>query len=354
MVGWASDQSYRIVTVEFEDYYKVLEVGRGATQEEIQKAYRKLARKYHPDVSKEEDAEEKFKRVTEAYEVLKDPETRKQYDQLGKNWKQYQGAEGFRPPPGWQNVRTGGAGFEDIFGRSGGGASGFSDFFNVFFAGQHPGGGAQGFDFADFGGAGAHAGPRPRKGRTLEALVRVSLEDVARGAEREIVLPVREQTPEGYVVERNKSYKVKIPAGTTDGTVIRLAGQGEPGVAGGKAGDLRLKVELLAHPLFEVDGHDLYTPLNLAPWEAALGARVPVQTLDGAVWLTVPPGTQSEARLRLRGKGLPTRKGKKTGDLFARVAIRVPQPLTEREQELFEALRDASTFDPRAGQGAGG
>jgi curved DNA-binding protein len=347
------------VSVEFEDYYKVLNVDRGASQEDIQKAYRKLARKYHPDVSKEAGAEEKFKQVSEAYEVLKDPETRKQYDQLGKNWKNYQGAEGFRPPPGWQGAR-GGAGFEDIFGGGGGGQSGFSDFFNVFFGGQAPGGGrggrGGGFNFEDLGGFGAggarpgaqYGGVRPRQGRSVEAVLKVSLEDIARGAEREIMLPMREQTPAGRVVERNKSYRVKIPPGTTDGTVIRLAGQGEEGVGGGKAGDLRLKVEIEAHPLFEADGHDLLTDVHLAPWEAALGARVEVRTLDGAVTVTVPPGSQSGSKLRLRGKGLP-KKGKKHGDLFARLSIRVPDELSERERELFEELRDASDFDPRGG-----
>src|SRR5690554_7899421 len=160
-----------------------------------------------------------------------------------------------------------------------------------------------------------------------------SLEEVASGAEREIVLPMRERTPDGRVVEQNKSYKVKIPAGTTDGTVIRLAGQGEAGVGGGKAGDLRLRVELTRHPFFEVDELDLSTEVYLAPWEAALGARVPVRTLDGAVTVTIPAGAQSGSKMRLRGKGLPGRKGKKAGDLFARVQIRVPEKLSARSEE---------------------
>ncbi len=349
------------MSVEFEDYYKVLTVDRGATQQEIQKAYRKLARKYHPDVSKEEDAEEKFKKVNEAYEVLKDPETRKKYDQLGKNWKNFQGPGGFQPPPGWENMRVnmGGGGFEDLFGGRGGGAgghAGFSDFFNIFFGGAAPGAQPGGFNFEDLGGFGgaapgagrARAQARPRKGRSHEATVRVSLSDVAGGAEREIALPVREQMPDGRVVQHTKTYKVKIPAGTTDGTVIRLAGQGEPGAAGGQPGDLRLRVEIAPHPDFDVDGHDLYTDLYLAPWEAALGAKVPVKTLDGEVTLTIPQGSQSGSKLRLRGKGLPKKNGGKSGDLYARLLVRVPDELTDRERELYEALRDASEFDPRA------
>lgn len=351
------------MSVEFEDYYKVLGVDRGASQEDIQKAFRKLARKYHPDVSKEDDAEERFKKVNEAYEVLKDPESRKKYDQLGKDWKKYQGADGFRPPPGWQGAgHPGGGGvhgFEDIFGGQAGGQRGgqpdFSDFFNTFFGGGRPPGGsagagqAGGFNFDGFSSAGGagRGRARRRKGRSVEAVVRVSLEEVALGAEREIMLPMREQTPDGRVIERNKSYKVKIPAGTTDGTVIRLAGQGEEGVGGGKAGDLRLRVELTAHPLFEVDGHDLTTQVYLTPWEAALGERVTVQTLDSSVTLTIPAGSQSGSKLRLRGKGLPRRKGKKSGDLFAQLQIRVPEQLSERERELFEMLQAESSFNPR-------
>src|SRR5690554_5671318 len=303
-----------LVSVEFEDYYKVLDVDRGASQDEIQKAYRKLARKYHPDVSKEADAEEKFKKVNEAHEVLKDPESRKKYDQLGKDWKKYQSADGFRPPPGWGGG-AGAHGFEDIFGGQAGGQPDFSDFFNTFFGGGRPGGASAGpgpgFNFEGFGGHGGQRRVRPQKGRSVEAVVHVTLEEVASGAEREIVLPMRERLPDGRVVEQNKSYKVKIPAGTTDGTVIRLAGQGEEGVGGGKAGDLRLRVELTKHPLFEVDEHDLTTDIYLTPWEAALGARVSVRTLDGAGTVSIPAGSQSGSKLRLRGKGLPRRKGKK-------------------------------------------
>lgn len=342
------------MSVEFEDYYKVLGVNRSASQDEVQKAYRKLARKYHPDVSKEEDAEEQFKRVTEAYEVLKNPESRKKYDQLGKDWKRYQTADGFRPPPGWQGVNMGGASFEDLFGgQGGGGQAGFSDFFNTFFGGRGgPGAsaGMGGFDFADLGDFSAQAGrqPRAKKGRDITRKVRVALQDIAHGAERDLVLPFSERGPDGRVVERQKSYKIKIPAGTTDGTIIRLSGQGEPGRFGGKPGDLKLRVQVMKHPKFRVDGHDLITDLYLAPWEAALGARVPVQTLDGPVTLSIPAGAQSGSKLRLRAKGLPRRKGEDAGDLYAQLLIRVPAKLTKRERQLFNSLKKASKFDPRA------
>lgn len=354
------------MSVEFEDYYKVLGVDRSASQQDIQKAFRKLAKKYHPDVSKEDDAEEKFKKVNEAYEVLKDPEARKKYDQLGKNWKNFQSADGgFRPPPGWENMRVnlgGGGSFEDIFGGGrGGGGGGFSDFFNIFFGGGGPGaqagGGPQGgFDFENMGGfAGAGARQRPgghtagrRKGRSKEATVQVTLEDVARGAEREIAVPVHERTPEGHVVRTTKRLKVKIPPGTTDGSKIRLQGQGDPSPGGGQPGDLLLVIEIAPHPDFEVDGHDLFTDLYVTPWEAALGAKVPVRTLDGEVTLTIPEGAQSGSKLRLRGKGLPKKKGKKHGDLYARLLIRMPDQLTDRQRELFEELAEVSDFDPRS------
>lgn len=362
------------MSVDFEDYYEVLGVDRDASQEEIQKAYRKKARKYHPDVSKEEDAEEMFKKVNEAHEVLKDPETRKKYDQLGQNWKS---GQGFEPPPGWgdgwENVRVnvGGGGFEDIFGGAGGGGGGgggFSDFFNMFFSGGGPGAragsrggprgasrgqrpqgqqrgrGGAGSGYGGFGGAQGFS----RKGRSHEAEVTVSLADVMHGAEKHIAMPVREQTPEGHVVERQKTYKVKIPAGTTDGTVIRLAGQGEPGVGGGKAGDLLLKVRLAPDEDYEVDGHNLTTQLHLAPWEAALGTKATLETPDGDVTVTVPEGSQSGNKLRLRGRGLPKKGSEGRGNLYVELLIRVPEELSERERELFEQLKEASSFDARS------
>jgi curved DNA-binding protein len=204
-----------------------------------------------------------------------------------------------------------------------------------------------------FGGAGPHARQAPRghtrqrKGASREASLTVALEDVAHGAEREISFLVDERTPDGRVVRTTKKLKIKIPAGTTDGTVIRLAGQGEPSGAGGAAGDLLLKLKIAPHPHFDVDGHDLHTDLYVTPWEAALGAKVPVRTLDGEVTLTLPEGSQSGSKLRLRGKGLPKKKGK-GGDLYAKVLMRVPEELSDEERALFEQLADASKFDPRA------
>lgn len=311
------------MTVKFQDYYEVLGVKRDASQEEIQRAYRKLARQYHPDLNKGKDAEKKFKQVGEAYEVLKDPQKRRRYNELGAQWKN---GQEFRPPPEWEQFRRGGAGPGGFSFRTGGQ---FSDFFEMFFGGE---GGRSVFEGAVGGDPfhrHGHGGGRSRAQDT-EAAVTISLEDAYHGATRQITL----QGPQGV-----STLNVKIPPGTTDGTKIRLKGQ-DPG-----GGDLLLNVTLAAHPNFEISGHNLSTDVNVAPWEAALGAKVPVRTLDGEVTVNVPAGTSSGARLRLRGKGLPTRTGR--GDLFARVRIVVAKTLNEREKELFEQLQRESTFKPR-------
>lgn len=340
--------------VEYEDYYSVLGVDRDASQDEIQKAYKKKAKKYHPDVNDDPEAEDMFKKVNEAYQVLKDPEKRRRYDQMGQNWNAGQEVD---PPPGWENVNINfgggrggggaGAGFEDIFGGGRGGrgqAEGFSDFFNMFF-GQEFGGGGRG------GAAGARArqggrGQRGRrKGRTHRAEITVSLEDVYHGRERTVAVPVIKISG-GQRVRERKTYKVKIPKGTTEGSKIRLAGQGDEGSGGGQAGDLLLKIHIADHPVFDVDGHDLRTELAVTPWEAALGAKVQVPTVDGEVSVSVPAGTPSGRKLRLRGKGLPTGDGEH-GDLYAELSIEVPDELTDEERELFERLSEVSDFDPR-------
>jgi curved DNA-binding protein len=342
------------VGVEYEDYYSVLGVDRDASQDEIQKAYKKKAKKYHPDVNDDPEAEDMFKKVNEAYQVLKDPEKRRRYDQMGQNWNAGQEVD---PPPGWENVNINfgggrggggaGAGFEDIFGGGRGGrgqAEGFSDFFNMFF-GQEFGGGGRG------GAAGARArqggrGQRGRrKGRTHRAEITVSLEDVYHGRERTVAVPVTKISG-GQRVRERKTYKVKIPKGTTEGSKIRLAGQGDEGSGGGQAGDLLLKIHIADHPVFDVDGHDLRTELAVTPWEAALGAKVQVPTVDGEVSVSVPAGTPSGRKLRLRGKGLPTGDGEH-GDLYAQLSIEVPDELTDEERELFERLSEVSDFDPR-------
>lgn len=319
------------MAVKFKDYYEILGVPRTATQEEIQRAYRKLARKYHPDVNKEPGAEERFKEINEAYEVLKDPEKRKRYDQLGANWK---AGQDFTPPPGWDvhfdfGPETG-KGFEDvIFGFGGrGGSGGFSDFFEMLFGkARQAGGRTSGFTWV-------------RDGADQEAIIRISLEDAYYGAQKVVTLP-----------QGQKTYEVKIPAGILPGQKIRLAGQGEPGIGGGRSGDLYLKVEIEPHPVYRLEGRDLYMNLPVTPWEAALGGNVTVDTIGGTVTIRIPPGTQSGQKLRLRGKGMPNPKGS-SGDLYAVVQIMVPKSLSDEERELFEKLREISRFNPRSGAGS--
>lgn len=320
------------MAVKFQDYYEVLGVKRSASQEEIQRAYRKLARQYHPDLNKSPEAETRFKAVGEAYEVLKDPEKRKKYDQLGEHWKS---GQDFQPPPGWENFqfRTGAGG------RSGQFQGGdFSDFFEAFF-GRHAGGG--------FGGFGGPQGPVAQPGQTHEASITIGLEDAYRGGSRNVSLDIVETQPDGRQTRSTRTYDVKIPAGATEGTAIRLKGQGGKGIAGGPAGDLILRIHLAEHPRFRVEGHNLIGELPLTPWEAALGTKADFQTLDGSVTLTIPAGSQSGQKLRLRGKGMP-RRDKTQGDLIIQLKIMVPKPLSDAERKLFEQLRDESTFNPRS------
>ncbi len=314
------------MAVKFQDYYQVLGVKRDASADEIQRAYRKLARQYHPDVNKAPEAAEKFKQIGEAYEVLKDPEKRKKYDALGASWRQ---GQDFRPPPEWQQFqfrqRPGAGGFQFS-------PEGFSDFFEMFFGGARRG--QPGFDtdhadpFAQFQQR-AHAKRQPAR---AEANITIGLEEAYHGSTRSLTL----QTPDGAT----RNIDVKIPPGTTDGSRIRLRGQGADG------GDLLLKINLAPHPRFEVAGHDLTTELRISPWEAALGAKVPVHTLDGTLNVTVPPGASSGARLRLAGQGLPKR-GKERGDLFVRLKIVVPKTLSPKERELYEKMKAESEFNPR-------
>jgi curved DNA-binding protein len=325
------------MAVTFQDYYQTLGVNRTASQDEIRRAYRKLARKYHPDVNKAKDAEEKFKQVNEAYEVLKDAEKRKLYDQLGANWK---AGQEFRPPPGWENVRFefGGAPGAEEFDLGGG----FSDFFEMLFGGRQAtrrGGGA--------GGRGAQA-TWSMAGQDHEAEITVRLEDSYYGATRTITLQGHEVDEQGRLRATSHTYEVRIPAGVTDGSRIRLAGKGGPGIGGGPSGDLFLKVRIEPHPRFRVDGHDLQVEVPVTPWEAALGATVEVPVVEGTANLKIPPGIQSGQKLRLRGKGLPRRDDGR-GDLLALVKIVVPKALTERERELFAEMARVSSFNPRRG-----
>ena len=330
------------MAVQFRDYYEVLGVSRTATQDEIQRAYRKLARKYHPDVSKAKDAEEKFKELNEAHEVLKDPEKRKKYDALGANWKD---GQEFRPPPGWESYGFGqqGAGEGSSFRwqGGGGGGGGFSDFFEALFGGQ---------SFRESSGRGGRYGQGQswsQAGADQEASIRISLEDAFFGSTKSIRLQTQNVNPLGQVAVQEKTYDVKIPRGIQSGQRIRLSGQGGEGVAGGPRGDLYLKVEIEPHLVYRVEGRNLTMDLPVSPWEAALGSEVKLSTLSGPVTLKIPPGTRSGQKLRLRGKGMPGSR-ESAGDLYAVVKIEVPGKLSPRERELFEELRRVSSYDPRA------
>ena len=290
--------------MKYKDYYQILGVARGASDEEIKKAYRRLARKYHPDVSKEADAKERFQEVSEAYETLKDKEKRAAYDGLGS----FRPGQDFRPPPDWSE-RFHAGGFEDLGGID------LSDL------------------FASFGGMHARE-PRPRRGRDYEVAVHLGLHDAARGAEVTLDLG------------GGKQVHARIPKGVTDGERLRLRGKGGAGAKGAPAGDLYLDIALHPHPLFKPNGHDLFLDVPLAPWEAALGAEIRIPTLDGHVTMKVPAGSKAGQRLRLTGKGLPKPRGG-AGDLYAVLSIAAPSVLSEREKELFEQLRSASNFNPR-------
>lgn len=320
--------------VQYRDYYEVLGVPRSASEADIKKAFRKLAREHHPDVAKDKKkAEERFKELNEAYEVLGDAAKRRKYDELGANWKS--GAE-FRPPPGWESFSNGrgfrsagpaGQEFEFQFG-----GTGFSDFFEQLF-GSRARGGARGFGgHAGFGGEDV-----TERGRDIEGDIMVTLEEAMRGSVRSVT--VRRNS-------RAETHQVKIPAGVTEGQRLRVTGRGEAGSGGGAAGDLYLRVRLARHPDFEVEDHNLICEAELAPWEAVLGASISVPTLDGRVNIKIPPGTQNGQKLRLRGRGLPQRGGGQ-GDLIVVARIEVPSRVTEAERKLWEQLARESGFNPR-------
>jgi len=327
--------------MEFRDYYKVLGVERTASADAIRKAYRRLAHKYHPDVSKEPNAEARFKEMQEAYEVLKDPEKRAAYDQLGSQWK---AGEQFRPPPDW------GSGFEFSgdgrarAGRSrgrGAGPRGFG-------AGEDGGLGEQ--DFSEFfsslfGGGSPFAAEGRRPGRDHHARIEIDLEEAFRGTTRMLELKRPELKRDGTLELRNHTVRVTIPPGVTAGQPIRLAGQGEPASGRGSAGDLYLETHIRPHRLFQLDGRDVTLTLPVAPWEAALGASVTVPTLGGPVEVQIPPGSQSGQKLRLRGRGLP---GKPAGDQFVQLKVVLPPGTSPEAKALYEEMRRKLNFDPRA------
>ncbi|MBI2224126.1 MAG: DnaJ domain-containing protein [Betaproteobacteria bacterium] len=307
--------------MKYKDYYRILGVARSATVEDIKKAYRKLAHKYHPDVSKDPEGEEKFKEVAEAYETLKNPEKRAAYDQLGS----YQPGQDFQPPPEWgRQFGDSQFSFEDID---------LADLFAGLAAGRHR--------------AGPGSGQIRMPGQDYEVTAGISLEQAYRGTEVELNLTVPEYDAKGLLHRVPRIFKVRIPRGATDGQRLRLAGRGGKGLNGGRDGDLYLNIALRPHPLFRVSGHDLYLDLPLAPWEAVLGAAVEVPTLGGPVRLKVPPNTRAGQQLRLSRRGLPKPNGKE-GDLFAIAQVVMPAATSERERELFRQLAEGSTFNPRA------
>ena len=317
--------------MKYKDYYATLGVKRDASADEIKKAYRKLAQKHHPDVSKEAKAEEKFKDIAEAYQTLKDPEKRAAYDQLGSGYKP---GDEIRPPPDWQQQ------FQER--QGGGGASSFDD-----------------LDLADLFES---LSPRGRGGRSradvqfpgedYEVTVPIALGDAYDGTQVDLNLSVPEYDAQGRVRHVPKTIKARIPKGAVDGQRLRLRGQGGKGVNGGRDGDLYLNIALKPHPLFRPSGHDLFIDLPLTPWEAALGATVEVPTLSGAVHLKIPPGTAAGKKLRLGKKGLPKPNGGE-GDLYALVQIVNPPDLSDRERELYKQLAEASRFNPRGYKHAG-
>ncbi|MCA0912389.1 DnaJ C-terminal domain-containing protein [Marinobacter nauticus] len=319
--------------MDFKDYYAVLGVSESATPEDIKKAYRKLARKYHPDVSKEENASDKFKDVGEAYEVLKDPEKRAEYDQLRKYGARADGS--FQPPPGWQSASGfGGGGYTEADARQ------FSEFFEEIFGG----GKRSGFSGADFGG-GFRQSVRMR-GEDVHARLALFLEEAFNGCEKQVSFTVHEVDDHGRMMPRQKTLKVKIPAGMREGQHIRLKGQGAPGVGDGEPGDLFIEIELAPHPHFSIEGRDVLVTVPVAPWEAALGATVTVPTVSGKVNVKVPKGSTSGRKLRLKGKGFP---GKHPGDQIVVLQVAMPEQHTAEAEKLYEKLAELEKgFDPRS------
>jgi len=308
--------------MKFKDYYETFGVPRSATQDDIKRAYRKLARKYHPDVSKDPDAEARFKELGEAYAVLKDPEKRAAYDQMGSQWK---AGQDFQPPPGWDS----GFEFSERDFGSGDGVD-HSDFFEALFGRQ---------------ARGARRPSMHARGADHHAKVMIDLEDAYRGAQRSISLRAPALDEQGHVTMRERRLEVSIPKGIRAGQHLRLAGQGEPGLGEGPAGDLYLEVGFNPNPQFRVDGRDVYLDLPLAPWEAALGCSLTVPTPEGSVQLAVPAGSAAGHRLRLKGKGIP---GNPPGDLYAVLAIALPPANSESEKEAYRAMAKTFAFNPRA------
>jgi curved DNA-binding protein len=316
--------------MEFKDYYEVMGLKRDATQDEVKRAYRKLARKYHPDVSKEADAEARFKELGEAYEVLKDPEKRVAYNQLGANWKN---GQDFRPPPDWDQ------GFEFHGGDfTGADANEFSDFFESLF----------GRNGSRQAGAGHAQRGFNSRGQDTHAKIEIDLEDSYRGASRGIKLKHTELGSDGRPYLKERTLKVSIPKGVCQGQYIRLGKQGGPGIGKSEAGDLFLQIEFRPHSFYHVEGKDVYFDLPVAPWEAALGASINVPTPSGAVELKIPANSSGGKKLRLKGRGIPA---KSPGDLYVVLRIVLPPADNEVARKLYRDLEQKLKFNPRAGMG---
>lgn len=318
--------------IEFKDYYATLGLNRTATPDEIKQAFRQLARQYHPDVAKNKvTGEARFKEINEAYDVLGDPEKRRRYDELGAGW------DASAPPPP-RRAAAAGSGPSPMPDFEFGGSTGFSDFFESFFGGgrgtshrpRGPGDAVDGTGFAF-------------PGEDAEADLLVTLEEALHGSVRRVSL---RRVDRAGGAARTDTYQVRIPPGVREGQRIRLAGQGGPGHGGGATGDLYLRVRMARHPDFTVEGADLHCDLAVTPWEAALGVKAQLSTLDGTTSVRVPAGTSSGGRLRLRGLGLPREDGRR-GDLYATVQIQVPPLATDQERQLWEQLAHTSTFHPR-------
>jgi curved DNA-binding protein len=320
--------------MEFKDYYTIMGVDRDATQDEIKRAYRKLARKYHPDVSKESDAEARFKEVGEAYEVLKDPEKRAAYDQLGANWK---AGQDFNPPPGWeQGFEFHGGGF------TGADAEQFSDFFESLFGRGSMGGGMGGGMGGRYSRQAYH--DFHARGDDTYASVQIDLEDAYKGATRSLTLKHTELGADGRPHVKDRTLNVRIPKGVRQGQHIRLAKQGSPGIGQGEAGDLYLEIEFKPHPFYKVEGKDVYLDLPVTPWEAALGASIKVPTPTGPVDMKIPANTAAGRKLRLKGRGIPSTQ---PGDLYVILQISLPKADTDSARQAYEALKKATEFNPR-------
>ena len=318
--------------MEYKDYYDILGLKKEASQDEIKRSYRKLARKYHPDVSKEDESETKFKEVGEAYEVLKDPEKREAYDQLGSNWQG--GQEGFQPPPDWdQNFDFGGGGYTQ------GNAQDYSSFFEDLFGGGQSAGGR-------YTNQGGQSRGFQSKGENVRAKIMIDLEDSLNGAQQSVKVSSPEVNAQGQMVNKEKTLNIKIPKGIKEGQSIRLSKQGSPGHGGGEAGDLLIEVAFNTHSLYSINEKDISLNVPIAPWEATLGATIQVPTPDGKkVDMKVPADSQQGRKLRLKGKGLP---GKDAGDFYVILQVMLPPSSDPKVKEYNEKMRDEIDFNPRS------